>query len=602
MKLMVIKMDYLVHSVIIAMICLVMGCGSNDKSSDISGKMFPRNKTLYVGGFQWGAPKSFNPFVDEPAFPMTGDVNLIYESMFGFNLLTGELEPVIGKEYLMEDSTLTILLNENAKWQDGSPLTSDDVIYTFLFHKHYPTVYNTNWMYIQEIKANGPYSVILRMSKESYNRIIMKDIIASTPILPKKYWASVEEKIFKELGVTDYSDQEKNLAVFEKIKELKNDTLPLGSGPYTLKSYSDEIIVLKRVDAYWGDIMHNGTKAAPEYIVHPVYESNDKYNLGLQQGDLDMSQMFCPQIWNKFSKGVGTWMKEKPYYIPGTIVCLLPNLTKETPLKDVVFRRAIAYAVDVEQIRNLSIYGYAPPLKPGFIIDYGSELEYYNEEDAGKYGITYNPEKAREILKNAGYTWGTDSMLIDPKGKKMQTLYLTCPSGWTDWESAIRIAVDGMRFVGMNVREKFIEDPEWFNELANGLFDLTMRAPMDLQTASLPWSRFERALSTLEWAEPGEPMWHNEGRYRNPVADSLIAVLPKQTDDAQILKTYRALNVLFMKELPVIPVMYRPWLFYQFSTRHWTNFPTEDNPHSPPQCLFVGAGITALWNIKPTGK
>lgn len=569
-------------------------CGKKDS------KGIPREKTLYVGGFQWGAPISFNPLHDEPVWYMTGDVNLFYESMFGFNLLSGELEGIIGKEYMMQDSSVTVLLNENAKWHDGSLLTSDDVLYTFMFHKHYGTVYNGNWVYMEDVKADGPYKVIFYMSRQNYNRLIMKDIIASTPILPKKVWSKIEERIRKELGVTDYENEEKNTAVFEKIKQFKNDSMMMGSGPYTLLSSSDKEVVLKRVDAYWGNIMYDGKLPAPEFIVHPIWASNDEYNLALQQGDLDMSQMFCPQIWNKFSKGVGTWMKEKPYYIPGTIVCLLPNFSKETPLKDINLRRAIACAVDAEQIRNLSIYGYAPPLKPGFIIDYGTEKEYYNEYDAQKYGLTYNPVKARRILINAGYTWGADSLLIDPKGKKIQTLYLTCPSGWTDWESAIRIAVGGMRAVGIDVREKFIEESVWFNELSNGLFDLTMRAPMDIQTASLPWSRFERAMSTSEWAQPPEPMWHNEGRYRNPVADSLIAVLPKQSDDNQIMSTYRALNVLFMKELPVIPIMYRPWLFYQFSTRHWTNFPTEDNPHAPPQCLFVGAGIKALWNIKPS--
>jgi peptide/nickel transport system substrate-binding protein len=53
-----------------------------------------------------------------------------------------------------------------------------------------------------------------------------------------------------------------------------------------------------------------------------------------------------------------------------------------------------------------------------------------------------------------------------------------------------------------------------------------------------------------------------------------------------------------MEEMPIIPLMYRPWLFYQFSTKHWSNFPTESNPYAPPQCLMVGAGITALWGIK----
>jgi peptide/nickel transport system substrate-binding protein len=48
--------------------------------------------------------------------------------------------------------------------------------------------------------------------------------------------------------------------------------------------------------------------------------------------------------------------------------------------------------------------------------------------------------------------------------------------------------------------------------------------------------------------------------------------------------------------------MYRPWLFYQFSTKHWSNFPTEQNPYAAPQCLMVGAGVEALWGIVPAVK
>jgi peptide/nickel transport system substrate-binding protein len=54
-----------------------------------------------------------------------------------------------------------------------------------------------------------------------------------------------------------------------------------------------------------------------------------------------------------------------------------------------------------------------------------------------------------------------------------------------------------------------------------------------------------------------------------------------------------------METVPVLPVMYRPTQYYQFSTRHWENFPTEENPYAPPQSLVVAAGVKALWYIKP---
>jgi peptide/nickel transport system substrate-binding protein len=296
---------------------------------------------------------------------------------------------------------------------------------------------------------------------------------------------------------------------------------------------------------------------------------------------------------------VGTWLAEAPYYIPGIIPSLLMCLEK-APFNDVNFRRAVAHAINYEQVRTVAVYGYSPPLQPGFILPFGNEKEFFSGKDAREYGCSYNPAMAREILRKAGYTWGADSLLIDPSGKKIPTLYATCPSGWTDWETTIRIAVSGMRAAGIDVREKFIEYPIWDKELKNGLFDFTMKTPHPEQSASCPWMRFEKVMSTKYWAPVGEVMYENEGRFKNGQADSLLVALPKQSGHAEIVKAYHALNRIFMKEVPVVPLMYRPWLFYQFSTRTWNNFPTEKNPYAPPQCLMVGAGVKALWGLHPS--
>jgi peptide/nickel transport system substrate-binding protein len=235
-------------------------------------------------------------------------------------------------------------------------------------------------------------------------------------------------------------------------------------------------------------------------------------------------------------------------------------------------------------------------------LPFGTEERYFSREDAEEYGVAHDPSKARAILAEAGYKWGEDSLLIGPDGNTLPTLYATCPAGWTDWESTIRIAVDGMREVGIDVREKFVEYPVWDKDLKNGLFDFTMKTPQPESSPALPWARFDKVLSSRQWAPPGEVMYQNEGRYRNPEADRLLARIPALTDTGKIAEGYRKLNRLFMKEMPVIPLMYRPWLFYQFSTRHWTNFPTEENAYAPPQCLMVGAGAKALWGIRPAAR
>jgi peptide/nickel transport system substrate-binding protein len=569
---------------------MAFGCGEQ-KKADVSAKVmeFPRNQTLYIGGFNWGTPNSFNPLHVAPAFPMTSNIDLVYETMFGYNQVTGQLEGLIGTSFDLQTTTLRVELNPKAAWHDGTPLTSADVVYTFNLHKTYNTHMHSTWNYLDDVKADGPNAVVFTLSQKNYNRLILLDIISTVLILPQKVFAKLEAE-----GTAGMSKDE----ILTKMREFKNDTLPLGSGPYTLSDYSDQKIVLKRIENYWGnDAMYGGKKPGPTYIIHLSYNGNDKYNLALQQGDLDISATFCPQIWNKFSKGVGTWLTESPYYLPGMIPSLLMCLQK-APFNDVVFRRAVAQSIDYDQIRTVAIYGYSPPLQPGFILPFGNEKQYISEQDAKELSCLYDPAKARQILAKAGYTWGADSLLIDPTGKKIPTLFATCPSGWTDWETTVKIAVSGMRAIGIDAREKFLEYPVWDKELKNGLFDFTMKTPHPELSPSCPWMRFEKVMSTKYWAPVGQVMYENEGRFKNAQADSLLLALPRLTDQAEIIKGYQMLNRIFMSEMPVVPLMYRPWHFYQFSTRTWTNFPTAKNPYSPPQCLIVGAGVKGLWGIQ----
>ena len=106
-------------------------------------------------------------------------------------------------------------------------------------------------------------------------------------------------------------------------------------------------------------------------------------------------------------------------------------------------------------------------------------------------------------------------------------------------------------------------------------------------------------MGLVSFKEIGEEAFANQGRYKNEEADKLIQKIPALTNEKDLIAAYRDLNRIFMETIPVIPVMYRPTQYYQFSTKHWTNFPTEENPYAPPQSLVVAAGVKALWSIKP---
>ena len=125
---------------------------------------------------------------------------------------------------------------------------------------------------------------------------------------------------------------------------------------------------------------------------------------------------------------------------------------------------------------------------------------------------------------------------------------------------------------------------------------------MKTQTAELsaatPWTRFSQIMGPIGLKPLGEDAFSNQGRFSNDAANKLLDKIPTIRDEAELALAYRELNKIFMATIPVLPVMYRPTQYYQFSTKHWTNFPTEENPYAPPQHLIVAAGVKALWEIQ----
>jgi peptide/nickel transport system substrate-binding protein len=585
-------------------VCLaIFGGGSTacrpDRSDASAG--FPRAETLYVGGRQWGEPSSFNPLISNPDWPVSG-TNLLYEYLLFYNPQSGKMEPLLAESYEVRQGEIEVVLNPAARWNDGKPVTGWDVKYSYDLGQKYKGVpVAPMWKYITEVKLTDesappyPRHVVLVLDKERNNPLIVLDSLTETRIVPKHVIEPLLAKVNGDINEFD---------------KLKFDKDPVTSGPYRLHLYSSEKIVAIRDDGYWGNkALYNGKLPAPKYVIHPIYKGNDAFSVGLQQGRIDASSSFVPRIWLKKRKGVRSWFDNAPFFASASIPMLLVNVLKK-PLDDVQMRRAMAFAINYKDIRELAVSGYSDELKPGLILPFGLESKYYSEEDAKKYGTWFDPDKARAILKEAGYTpvWAPDGQLVethDSKGNKVPTVFIKSPTGWSDWETIVRIAVKSMREVGIDAREKFVDASIFWTMLFEGDFDMMMNTPSSNPAPSKPWSRFEALLTSKEWAPLGEKMYKNQGRFNNPKApdyiprlEELLDLIPTIKDEKALGDAYRELNRIYMQYQPSIPLVYRPDQFYEVSTRHWDNFPTADNPYTPPQIPGDRLGTKMLWQLK----
>ena len=540
----------------------------------------PRTETLYIAGMQWGPPTTFNPMAPNPAWPNNrGQDPLIYETLFAYNLLTNKLDPLIGESYSWKVYQLTVKLRKGAKWQDGTPLTAKDVVYTFELGKKFSLAHSPVWDFITDIKAKDDLTVVMTLNKDRPHKKRLETYLGQIIIVPQHIWSK-------------YDSSQKTLQEYP-------DTAPVGSGPYKLAAFSPEQIVLQRDDNYWG-IPYYG-KPAPKYIVHPIFKSNDAGNLALERGEVDLSQQFCPEIWKMWEDKklpVGTWYKKEPYHIPASIPSLYINLHKK-PLNNPLVRRALAYAINYEKIAETAMSKYSPPAKSSLIIPVGvPEQKYFNQEDVDKYGWKYDPKKAVEILeKQLKAKKGSDGIYVLPDGTRLGPFTAECPYGWTDWMTSLEVVAESARAVGIDVRTQYPDAPVWTDHRNTGNFDLLMNTPAGGYTPAHPWLRFYEVMEGRGVAPIGQVAYWNFGRYSNKKVSSLLDSAAKIEDEKKLATIYRELDRIFMQDIPIIPLEYRPGWFYEYNETYWAGFPNEDNPVAPP--MWAWGGIRKYYVIKP---
>ena len=593
-------------SLAVSALLILGGCkGGEQKPANDTSTGFSRTQTLYLAGSQWGDPNSFNPLADWPAWPVNDRFNLVYEPLLAYNTLSGQIEPLLGKLVGQSADSILVVLNPAAKWSDGKAVTSTDVKFVYELGKRYKSAATTHVLdYISDIKVDTIDDAGVKAEQLTFminkagrnNPLVVMDILQAIRIVPAHVF---EPQLAKLKGLAE-------------VLKMKMDSSPVVSGPYNLLTYSNEKIVLKRRADYWGNAaLYQGKLPAPEYVIHPIYKSNDAFAIALQKGDLDASQTFIPRIWLKNKDNVKTWYDKPPYFVPGSIPMLLINTTKK-PLDDRNFRRAMAYAMDYQAIKELAVSGYSPDMKPGLIMPFGIEGKFYNDASAKTSGTVFNLEESKKILAASGYksvfkTDGTLDSMVDAKGNRVPTLYIKSPAGWSDWEAMVSIAVKGIRAAGIDVREGFVDASLYWPALPSGDFDLIMHKPAAAVTPSLPWSRFESIMSSRNWAPVGSnKMNENQGRYNNPKSstynprvDDLLKLIPTLSDQAALKAAYTELNTIFMQDQPALPLCLLPEQFYEFSTKHWTGWQNEKNPIAPPLLPWIGAATKALWQLKP---
>lgn len=539
--------------------------------------VFKRSETLYTSGTQWGPPTTWNPLITWGY--ATGTVGLCYETLFLYNPLTAEYIPWLAESgRWVNNTTYELKLREGITWTDGEPFTADDVQFTFELGRKFAGVYfSPLWEWLDSIEKVDNYTLRFSFSDPRYQE--WGNILYSLPMLPKHLWENrTEEEVVSGTNLP-----------------------PVGTGPYLYEGHSEDRMVWVRNEEWWGTKLL-GLKPAPKRIVDIVNPSNN-VALGLVlKGEVDLSNNFLPGIATLVEGGYGikTYYPEPPYMLSANTAWLIMNNTRK-PMDDPNFRRAMAYAVDVQQIVERVYGNIVAPANPTGLLPVWSD--FVDQDVVEELGFSYNPDRARAILAEAGYQDSDgDGFVEAPDGARFQ-LSIIVPFGWTDWMESIRVIAEGAQAVGINLQPEFPDYSGYADALHTGNFDMAISN--EAQMSNTPWTYYNWLFNhpIQETMTAG-----NYSRYDNPEVFDLVEQLDRvPVDDIEGMKrVISQIQRIQLTDMPAVPLWYNG-LWAQYNTTYWTNWPSaeEGAPKYPPSTwrgYWNMGAVLMLTELKPAGE
>ncbi len=568
----------------------------------------PRNETLYFNGQQWGPVVGWNPYSNSNnnALVIAQQDNArvtMFETPYLYNMLDGKVYPLLADgdfQWNADRTEITFKIKSAAKWNDGTPVTAEDVAYTWATHVKYNTPTGAaNTEYIENIEAVDPQTVVVKAKVgedgAAVNPLLVAAYLSSNYVIQKAWTETLEARVGGDATAL-LADPAEDVAF---------------SGPYSKYFTDDTKVVLVRNDEYWGqDASMWGKLPAPKYLGHTIFKDNAAGTTALQAGEVDVSQQFnsnVQDLWLKDNLPISTYLPEAPYGIGASLPTAFYNLNSPG-LDQVAVRKAIAIAVDYPTIIANAMTNQSATFDqvPRSLMNptAGEQALYDQAAVADLQWAGNDIEGAKKLLDDAGIVDSDGDGWREFEGQKLSYV-ATCPNGWSDWQAAIEVVAAAGQKIGIEITTNY---PEWSvyqtvvtksdAPLPTEGYDIFMMWS-DGAGPTQPWGRIRKLLSS-EFVGMASNWNGNWGQYKNEEADALIAQIPGETDPAKLEELYTELVKIYLTEVPSFTLMYRPQSFHTVNESVWTNFPHDGdgtNPPVPPLDLTDGWSIAGLYNL-----
>ncbi|HBQ98486.1 ABC transporter substrate-binding protein [Roseofilum sp. Belize Diploria] len=373
-------------------------------------------------------PKTFNYALSQETPNIFG---LTYKGLIETNGLTGEIEPGLAQSWQISNQGKRIIftLREDLQWSDGSPLTTDDVVFSYndvYLNEAIPT----SARFVLMIGESRALPTVRKLDDRRVEFTIPEPFapfLRSTglPILPAHVLKPTIET----------QDSEGNpifLSTWGTDTPVEQIVV---NGPYQLERYNTtQRVIFKRNTYYWKKDEGGDRLPHIDRIIWQIVESTDTSFLQFRSGSLDLVDV-SPEYFSLLKKEED----RGKFIIHGrqptlSSVFITFNLNKASrdgkPLVDPIksrwfnnlkFRQAVAYALDRQTMVNNIYRGLGEPQYSNIPV----QSPYYFSPEEGLKIYKFNQEKAQSLLEEAGFQYNSTGQLEDDAGNLVRFTLLT---------------------------------------------------------------------------------------------------------------------------------------------------------------------------------
>lgn len=448
---------------------------------------------------------------------------------------------------------VTYTIDANAVWGDGTPITVDDVIFTWEVGKH-------------------PQSGV--SATESFKRILSIDRVDD-----RTFTLHVDRRTFdyNDISGLDLLPAHIERAYFEAEPAAYKtrtafDTDPfnpgLANGPYIMTAaQTGSHMVFERNPKWWG------AKPAFDKITVRVIENTATLEANLLSGAVDMvagELGFNIDQALTFAKRHG--QKFNIVHKPGLIYEHI-DLNLDNPLlRDVRVRQALMYAIDRKAISE-RLFGGKQPVADTSV----NPLDWVYSDDTPKYA--FDPKRADALLNEAGWSKKVKGVRTNEAGEPLRFALMTTAGNRTR-ELVQQVLQSQWKAAGINIQIN--------NEPARVFFGQTVTQRKFEAMAMFAWLSAPESVPRTTLHSDSIPTaannWggQNYTGYKNPDMDALLEKIELELDRDKRKTMWADLQRMYATDLPVLPLYFRAdtfvlpkWLSgvrptgHKYSTTNW---------------------------------